>query len=116
MVSEWPLLQRISGEEEQEEGSQGAIDEQQLLVPCHGVGAEPVVLILGEPSHHLHARHKLVLGGSAHGAYVLLRDFLHGGGGGRGGESGEERIHWPRKLLQMQLLGAAAMLRSSTGA
>lgn len=80
------LLECVSGNEEQEERCQSAVDEKKLLVPGHRVSAQTVILVLGEAGHHLDARLKLVLRGTAHGANVLRRDFLRTSGNGSPGD------------------------------
>lgn len=81
------LVQGIPRQEKAHEQQQGSVDQQQLLVASHAVGAKPVLLVLGKPRHHLHTRLKPVLRGAADGAHVILREVL-GREGGRGRRRG----------------------------
>ena len=70
------LVEEVSADEEEEEKREGAIDEEALLASSHGVGAEPVTLVLLEASHLL--AHVLELGliRTARGTFPVLGKIL----------------------------------------
>ncbi len=49
------LLEGVASEEEHEEERQASVDEEQLLVSSHRVGAEAKLLVLGETGDDLRA-------------------------------------------------------------